>query len=234
MPRNLLLLASANLLVLGLVTAPVHAADGVTVTSVNALPGTRIDVCVGGVEVASGLAYGRSLRHSLPLDASVIVRTAGSGTCKGTRLADPIHVTLAAGKEQSVVYWKPRRALRLTVFEDVMDVPGAGEATLVLRHVAKTPAIDGWLWQQVVMPTADGFAPTFDDLAKGQQSATVTLAARQMLIEAFPAGSKAGWSYEYLQAAASGDFAYQAYFMGNDRSNYRLVLVGRPGIIPPP
>ncbi len=99
MIRKMTLVASTSLLMLGLMAVPAQAAETASVIDLNGIPGSRLDLCVGGQEVVSGLRYGGShLNPSVAAGpATIVVRSASTGTCKGTKLFSAA-ISLEAGK----------------------------------------------------------------------------------------------------------------------------------------
>jgi hypothetical protein len=85
----------------------------------------------------------------------------------------------------------------------------------------------------VVISPADEYDPTFDDLSKGTQAELPSLDARLTLIEAFPASPEAAWSYEYAYLALATDSIYEAYFIGDAKATFRIVLLGKAAVYAP-
>ena len=52
------------------------------------------------------------------------------------------------------------------------------------------------------------------------------------MLEAFPATKTTAWGYEYFWTYFYAGGAYQAYFIGNARANYQIVMIGQPGVLP--
>jgi hypothetical protein len=239
MLRKMTLIASTSLLMLGLIAVPVQAVETVSVFHLNGIPGARLDLCVGGNEVVSGRRFGQWENAALPVGpVTIVVRSASDGNCKGTKLFAAA-VSLVAGQNYTIVYWKPGRAYKARVFSNDLTLPAADAVTLTMRHMANTRAIDVWVWQQVVQTSADEFPPTFNDLAKGAATtpllplAALPVTGQQTLFEAFPSASGAGWTYEYLWTKVYAGGAYQAYLLGNAKSNFRIVLIGQGGTFVP-
>jgi hypothetical protein len=235
MLRKWTLVASATLLLLASVAVPAAGQADATVSDLNAIPGTRIDICVVGQgEVVSGLRYGRASEPGVvPAGTwTVQVRAAATGTCKGPKLLSK-QVTLVGGTDYTFVYWKPTRSVALKVFENDLALPALTAVKLTMRHTAKAGPIDVWVWQKVVISPADEYDPTFDDLSKGTQAELPSLDARLTLIEAFPASPEAAWSYEYAYLALATDSIYEAYFIGDAKATFRIVLLGKAAVYAP-
>jgi hypothetical protein len=234
--RNIGLIASGALLLLGSLAMPVAAQEDAWVRFLNAVPDKRIDLCVVGVgEVVSGLRFGRA---SDPQDAgpgnwTVQARVATKGTCKGAKLATR-QVVIEPDANYSVVVWRPKDAVAIKVFKNDVALPEAGAVTLVMRHMARAGTIDAWVWKHVRPAADDYFVPTFDDLAKARSSSKVVLSEGQVLIEAFPSAKSAPWDYEFLWQYIFAGGAYEAYLIGTGRSNYQVVLLGQVGTPPGP
>lgn len=235
MLRKWTLVASATLFLLASVAVPAAGQADATVSDLNAIPGTRLDICIASQgEVVSGLRYGRASQPGIvPAGTwTVQVRAAATGTCRGTKLLSR-QVTLESGKDYTFVYWKPSRSVALKVFENDLALPGPDAVALRMRHMARTGPIDTWVWQKVLSP-ADEYAPTFDDLSKGMQTGLLSLDSRLTLIEAFPARSEAGWSYEYAYLALTTGSTYEAYFIGDAKANFMIILLGKAGVYAAP
>lgn len=232
MLRKWTLVASATLLLLASVAVPAAGQADATVSDLNAIPGTRIDICLQGQgEVVSGLRYGRASEPgAVPAGTwTVQVRAAATGTCKGPRLLSK-QVTLEGGRDYTFVYWKPALSAALKVFENDLTLPTPEAVKLTMRHMAKAGPIDVWLWHHVGAQPTGYFDPTFDNIPRAQQAPTLLLEERQTMMEAFPAKETGLWSYEYYWTYFFAGGAYEAYFIGNARANFMIALLPKAGI----
>jgi hypothetical protein len=197
-----------------------------SITALNGLPGLRLDICaVSGstkLELASGLRYGRfSNADPLPQGTWTIQgRAAASGTCKGKLLASST-AFYEVGQQYTAVVWKPRSAVRVRRFQNDIGLPPETDATLTVRHVARVGDAAFWLWEQVTSAVHHD-TPTFA-LVRGGASPIVRLREGQFLIEAFFV-AKGKPRQEELWRYADPGFAHQAYLIGTEPANFRLVL----------
>jgi hypothetical protein len=184
--------------------------------------------------VISNLRYGRAAVLEMDAGAWTIQpRVAKQGSCRGARLASR-QILLEPDANDTLVVWRPKSTVSIEVFENDLSLPEAGAVTLVMRHMARAGAMDVWVWEHVKPAAEDYFVPTFADLAKGGSSSRLVLDEGQVLTEAFPSAKSAPWDYEFLWQYVFANGAYQAYFIGTERSNYQIVLLGQLGTAPGP
>jgi hypothetical protein len=227
MSRRLVAIIGCVALMLTAAVSPVAAQPpDPMLTALNGLPGTRLDICaVSGttkLELASGLRYGRfSQVDPLPPGTWTIQgRVASTGTCRGRILASA-SAEYEAASHYTTVVWKPRRAIRVRRFENDPQIPAGADASLAVRHVARVGDVNVWLWQQVRIATEHD-TPTFE-LARGASSPVVGLREGQFLIEAFFMSAGRPRQEELWRYADVG-YAQQAYLIGTEPANFRLVL----------
>ena len=115
--RKLLIMsgATAALSVATLGAIPAAAADTQgTLAIVNGVPGRRLDVCVNGNEIKSGLRYGKAVFRNVISTGEKILKfyDPDPRTCKGHLRAEHDGFTLAAGDDFTVVVTKngPKRS----------------------------------------------------------------------------------------------------------------------------
>ena len=233
MLRKIALAAGAGGLLLALIGTPVAANEVATLRHLNGLPGVRLDIClVGQGETVSGLRYGRfATRPDVPAATyKVQARIAATGVCTGRRLLVR-DVVLEAGKDYTLVYWKPSRAVGLSVFENDLSLLEADAAILTMRHTASAGRADIWVWKHA--RAAGLFDPTFDDLGKGGESPRLALDAGQVLIDAFPATERSSWTYRYFWTHFDAAMVYEAYLIGTEKKNHRIAVLGQAGTFTP-
>lgn len=227
--------AGSALLLASALASPAVAAPGdAIVHGLNGLPGTRIDVCLGDLEILSRVRYGRSKVDMTvaPGDYRLKMREAASGTCDG-RLLKAVDITFEADTSYTVATWKPKRKVAVKRFVNDVSLPAADAVTLTLRHLAKSGTIDGWVWQVIRPASGHFFDPTFDDVAKGRGQGPVSMVEEQTLIEVYPTKRTHRLRFEFLWTYLFAGGAYQAYVVGTKERNFRVVLVGAAGVFTP-
>jgi len=221
MLRKLILAAMGTSLLLGVFAVPASAVSPPEALEVNAIPGTRIEICSGGVEHLN-LKYGRAADWGP--DAGVsrwTIRKSAPGTCKGKKLAR-LSYTFEDGNNYTVVYWKPARGIKMSVFKNDTSV-AADQATMTIRHVAQVKASDFWVWQKV--PTVAGVpddGPTVWGLGRRKSSLVFDVDPRDTMVAAFPVKALRRWNSAFGSRRIQPDAAYQAIFMGNKQSNMKV------------
>ena len=135
--RKLLIMsgATAALSVATLGAIPTAAADTQgTLAIVNGVPGRRLDVCVNGTEIKSGLRYGKAVFRSVISTGEKVLKfyDPDPRTCKGHLRAEHDGFNLAAGGDITAVVTKngPDRGRPLRQCRPWRDPPaGAPMAT---------------------------------------------------------------------------------------------------------
>jgi hypothetical protein len=224
MLRKLILAAMGTSLLLGVFAVPASAVSPPEALEVNAIPGTKIEICSGGVEHLN-LRYGRAADWGP--DGDVVtrwtIRKAAPGTCKGKKLARFAY-TFEDGTNYTVVYRKPRKGVKMSVFENETGV-AVGQATMTIRHVARAKASDFWVWQKV--PTVAGVpddGPTVRGLGRGKSSLVFDVDLRDTMVAAFPVKAQRRWKSAFGSRTIQPGTAYQVIFMGNKQSNMKIKL----------
>ncbi len=137
--RTLLIsgLAAASLTA-GLVI-PVTAADTKgTLAIVNGIPGQKVDVCLDGKELKSGLKYGGSVFKNIVPTGSRNLRVTKPDprTCRGTLVAKQGFPLAGAGDLTIVV---TKKAPRIVTFENGGEIPPWGHRMLTPSSPGVTP-----------------------------------------------------------------------------------------------
>lgn len=113
-PR-LALSAAAAALTISALAAPVAAADP-KVAIVQGMPGVRVDVCVNGKEIKSGMPYGGTIFRKFSAgDRTIKVFKRDARKCRGTKLLQQ-KVSLAEDADVTLVL--TRKAPKLVVFDN--------------------------------------------------------------------------------------------------------------------
>jgi hypothetical protein len=134
--RRILLIVGAATLLGAVLGAPVTAAGG-RILFVQGRPGTSVDICVGGKEVASGLEYGAHRARFVAAGSTRLRFTkAAPGACTGGQLAAR-RFEVGPGSDTTIVL--TRDAPKLVVYPQTPSpARGPSVGTFVLRHAADT------------------------------------------------------------------------------------------------
>jgi hypothetical protein len=147
-----------TLLIGGLVTAWLIAALAVPTTAakttgtlaiVNGIPGQKVDVCLNGKEIRSGLAYGNKVQRPLVATGDKTIRffRPDPRRCRGTLIARR-QFPLPAAADLTIVVTK--NAPRIVVFDNtgLGEIPPLGAPTRIgsyaVRHAADIAADIGY------------------------------------------------------------------------------------------
>ena len=141
--RTLLIGGALTALIITVLGAPVAAADTKgTLAIVNGIPGTRVDVCLNGKELASGLKYaGKVLRNVVPTGTKFLkFFRRDPRTCRGNVMAKT-QFPLGPGGDLTIVATK--NAPRVVVFDNLGlgEIPPLGAplafSYIVWRHAGE-------------------------------------------------------------------------------------------------
>jgi hypothetical protein len=176
--RSPVLAAAALALLVTAFGSPAAAAGKGTLTIVQGIPATRVDVCVNGVEVESGMAYGRYAIESLAAGTkSLKVTATGPGTCTGSPGYGHRSFDLTANGDLTVVLTSAKPG-RVSLFDnrrpkDTIDIVPNNGGWIVVRHASDVGAmaikasIDPWSFpwapaQDPVWVKGDSFSQDYD------------------------------------------------------------------------
>ena len=130
----------AGVLSAGLVAAsaaPAAAADNGWLTIVNGRPGVKVDVCLNGKEIRSGLAYGgkKTMQFVKPGNKKLKFFKRDPRTCRGIKLGQRFF-DLEAGGDKTIVLTK--RTPKKVLFWDnaAFAVPGPLSQPFAYRHAS--------------------------------------------------------------------------------------------------
>lgn len=176
--RSPILAAAALALLVTAFGSPAAAAGKGTLTIVQGIPATRVDVCVNGVEVRSGMAYGRYAIVSLAAGStSLRVYPAGPGTCTGSPGYGHRSFDVTGRSDLTVVLTSAKPG-RVSLFDnrrprDTVSLVEDGGGWIVVRHasdmgpMALKATIDPWVFpwipaQDPVWVKGDSFSQDYD------------------------------------------------------------------------
>jgi hypothetical protein len=125
---------------------PAAAADTATVSVLHAVPEATVDVCANGDELIADFKPG-TLAGPLQLPAGTytikVVAGEGDTNCDADALIGPADVTVAAGKNYTVVaHLTEDGKLTATPYENDTEAVAAGQGTLSARHVAQATMVE--------------------------------------------------------------------------------------------
>ncbi|SDS91103.1 protein of unknown function [Friedmanniella luteola] len=176
-----LALAAAGTLTLGtaaLAVTPAHAADGVKLSVLHAVPDTDVDVYVDGKLTLDDFTPG-TLAGPLDLDAGTyeVAITAADADDDSDPVIGPIDLELAAGGNYTAVaHLEEGGDPTATLFENDTSKTAAGEGRLTVRHTAAAPAVDVLAGGDAVISDLSNPDEEVLDLAAGTVKASVAAA----------------------------------------------------------
>lgn len=224
--RTLLIGTAIAALTLSALAGPVSAASSTKLAIVNGFPGKKVDVCVNGKEIKSGLKYGAKVfKTTSTPKATVKYFSRDPRTCKGTLIgkrtvfADDATVVLTKKKPQKVV-----------VFNNagLGFVNSANNTYLAIRDAADVGEVGFTVALESISPTP--WFPSLDPIwTKGDEYAwAVDLGFGQyvMSIQVVLPASEYAYIAENFTAVTMGR-RYEWIFVGSNSSNVRIVKIKR-------
>jgi hypothetical protein len=170
-------LATASLI--AALAAPTTAADTKgTLAIVNGVPGQKVDVCLDGKEIRSGLAYGNKVQRPLVATGDKTIRfyRPDPRRCRGTLIARR-QFSLPPAADLTIVVTK--NAPRIVVFDNagLGEIPPLGVPTpfapFAFRHAADIAADIGYrFWTP---PGTDASRTPSAIFTKGQESRSLNV-----------------------------------------------------------
>ncbi|MFV2063118.1 MAG: hypothetical protein ACC726_06335 [Chloroflexota bacterium] len=239
MPRSSRVLASAAVAALAITAlgAPAAAEPPLetSVTVVQGFPG-RIDVCIGGKEVASNLRFGKSLTTIIePGRLRVKVFKADARKCRG-RLIVTRRVLLEQGSDTTFAVKKQRP--NLLVFRNMfMATPDVDELELMwvpfaLRHAARARDTEMTMGIGIDVPPNEEIVPLSNgsifDAPWGPGDELIVPVPD--ILDVFMSARNASTNKRLLDARVidiKPTKRYEVYLVGY-RNNYRWVVVKKP------
>lgn len=176
-----LALAAAGTLTLGtaaLAVTPAHAADGVKLSVLHAVPDTNVDVYVDGKLTLDNFKPG-TLAGPLDLAGGTyeVAITAADAEDDSDPVIGPIDLDLAdGGNYTAVAHLEEGGDPTATLFENDISKTAAGEGRLTVRHTAAAPAVDVLAGGDAVISGLTNPDEEVLDLAAGTISASVAAA----------------------------------------------------------
>ena len=210
--------------------APVGAADTTgTLAIVNGIPGTRVDVCLNGKELASRLAYGGKILRDVVAIGSKDLKffRPDPRTCRGTQVARK-QFSLAAAQDFTIVVTKT--APKVLVFDNVFmgEIPPAGtpfSESIVAYHSAAEFATNFKRRIFAPQPEAPVDPVAFSIWLEGDGSAEIVSPDRFVRVRAtLPEASGDVASTSLLTQASR---RYEVILVGTAAANARFVAFGR-------
>lgn len=229
--RRLALACAAVALVGAALGAPVTAAGTGKMTIVQGIPGTRVDLCVGSVEVGSGMPYGRVVTKSLPAGAKVLkVYPPRPGSCVGRPLFGKASVGLPGGSDKTVVLTRKEPG-KVLVFDnrspsDLTVVPPDGSGWIVVRQASDLGPV---AIRAAVDPVTFPWTPAADPAwTKGQHfDQSHSIVGSSHLIMATPVDSATPLASTTVYALKA-QVRYEHILVGTTASNARFINLQRP------
>lgn len=233
--RRLALAGAAVALLGAALSAPVTAAGTGKLTIVQGIPGTRVDLCIGSVEVASAMPYGRVVTKSLPAGAKLVkVFAARAGTCVGSPTYGRARVGLPGGSDKTVVLTRKEPG-RVLVFDnrspsDLTVVPPDGSGWIVVRQASDLGPV---AIRAAVNPETFPWMPAADPAwAKGQYfDQSHSIVGSSHLIMATPVDTATPLASTSVYVL-KGSLRYEHILVGTSAANARFINLQRPLVAP--
>jgi hypothetical protein len=224
-PRRPLILAAATAAIaVGVLAAPVSAADP-RLALVNGIPGERVDVCFGNREVASRVRYGDWFQRVVAPGALVVrFRRAAPGTCQGRVLASQA-LTLGADDDRTVV--GTRRQDKVVWFVNDPVTVGPGAWLSFVRHAADVgPVVFTLSFDSPISP--DALPPTF---TKGDSDREQGTGQDSFWISATRPNQSEAMAEKHVLVVEGR--RGEVILVGDRSSNARFVIINRPTLPAP-
>ncbi len=224
-PKTLLISASMAALLMVAIVVPVAAAQ-TKLEVVNGIPGQKIDVCVNGREIKSGLPYGKYVAKSTKTtNATVRFYKRDARRCGGKLLAKK-----TSGLDDATFVISKRGPGRVRVFDNsfIASPTSALAPRSEWRHAADVGVVTFGRHNDLNDPSQ--LFPAADNMAKGQIArVTYTLAAN-------PDGFTVTTEVSQLDVPVvkpqphwiSPLRRYEWILVGTNLSNAKLIFIERP------
>jgi len=179
MLTRLIALAGAGALVIaGAASTPAHAADGVKLSVLHAVPSLTVDVYVDGKLTLNNFKPG-TLAGPLDLKAGSyeVAITAADAKDDSDPAIGPVDLDLSDGGNYTVVaHLEEGGDPTATLFDNDISKTAAGEGRLTVRHTAAAPAVDVLAGGDAVISDLSNPDEKVLDLEAGTISASVAAA----------------------------------------------------------
>jgi hypothetical protein len=226
----------STVLALAALAAPVAAGVSATGTLaiVNGIPGGKVDICLKGEEIRSGLGYGgKVFRIQDPGDTVLKVYRADRRTCRGTLLAKGAF-TLATQGDLTLV--ATAKAPKVVIFDNagLGLIPPKGSpsayAPWAWRHAADLGKVNIWFQASFYGGSYQRIQPepyTSDVWRKGDQeiSDTASAVTDYRLKATRPGKTKALATSKTIPLVTSRRFEW--YLLGTTTANAKFVVFSR-------
>lgn len=138
------LLALASLLAAVLFAAPASAQSGATVMLLHGIPGTPVDVYVGGEVVIPGFqpAAMQDLSSFAGQTLTDVAVVPAGGALADAVITVPSLEVPASGNYTVVAHLSADGTPTITPFQNDTSAIAAGEGRITIRHLAQAPAVD--------------------------------------------------------------------------------------------
>jgi hypothetical protein len=239
--RHLVIGGALGALSITALGAPVAAADTQgTLAIVNGVPGKRLDVCINGNEIKSGLRYGQAvLRDTISTGEKVIKFYAQDPRrCKGQLHAQHDGLMLVAGSDFTVVVTK--NAPRIVVFNNVSpvylgEIPPAGPPNpngfVAFRHASEVLA-NFFVRYWAPIPETPIDPAAFPLAGKGESFATST--GPDLIWQLRVTRPEDPDTIAFRKLTTQASRRYEWIFVGSNAGNAKIVLLNRRISLPSP
>lgn len=218
--------ASATLIaaMFAITALAVPAAAGVHPTQlaiIQGMPGVRVDLCVNGKEIRSGVRYGwKTFRSPDAGSVTLKVFRQDPRKCKG-RLIAKRTFDLPEHGDLSIVI--ARGSPKIMLFDN-LGFPPVGPAAnpyIVVRHAARAPAME-WLFGEPVGPGPS----SGHTWSRGDQIAGSLSEERISSVWVFAGTPKPAGPAKVMHLVP--DRRYEVYLIGSKPKNYKQAIFSRP------
>ena len=227
--RNLVIAGAVTTLAITALGAPAAAGSHKTkLAIVNGSPGKKLDVCVNGKEIKSGLRYGKVIfKTTRTPKAKVKFFQRDRRKCGGKLLAKKV-----VGLADATVVFTRRKPKKVVVFDNAfLATPMSATAARVsYGHAADIGPVQFGFDSEIVEPFF--FGPSaVDPFFKGDQGAWSNSSSLQIVWVTFV--HKVSPAVELLPPFARylpRQRRWEQILVGTNDANARLVFIDRPGI----
>lgn len=226
MSKRTIGLVMSMVVAIGGVAAPAVAVDPPKIRILNALAGMRIDVCIGGVQIAQNVRYKKVVvPNGLAAGAHKIKVTKGNkpGPCTTQKLINET-VVLAEGDNVTFAVYKKRGQELLRRFDNDIVLPSGDMSSIVFRNVSTAHKADFWAWSQI---NQAAIGPTIT-VRRGKTSGTFDVPATWTIVTVVPSKR---WPNRSILKNLKPGHVYELYAMGDSRRSFKLKLLEQDGVV---
>ena len=188
-----------------------------TVWVLHAVPGAKVDVCVGSTEVKSNFTYGGKFSAKLPAGTyKLSIHAAKAGDCTGATIKAAT-VDLKANKNYTVVAGlRSKGSVALYAFKNDLSPIHGAKARVTVRHVAAAPSVDVWVNGSAAIK---GFVP-------GEEATVALSAPADYTVRVAPKGTTTTVIGPRTFSLDKG-MAYQVFAAGTADAGYRFFVLAQ-------